>query len=100
MINHQRLPGPRLFGIQKLNHRPLHRDRLRVNAAAHIPHQQRSIEIPEAYLGVDPALAPASNAFHDPSQILAGLGQAIFRPARGVVLSPDDACAFEIAKPL
>jgi hypothetical protein len=52
------------------------------------------------FLGVDPALAPASDAFHDPPQILAGLGQAILRPAGRVLLSPHDARVFEIAQAL
>ncbi len=53
-------PGLRLLGVQKPYHHPFLRHGRGVEVAAHVPHQELGIEVPEADVGVDPALAPES----------------------------------------
>ena len=69
------------FGVQKLNRAAARRQRLGVQVAAHVPHQERRVEILQRQLRFNPALAPDAHAQDDRTQVFAGRGQPC-TPAR------------------
>src|SRR5262245_13488046 len=58
------------------------RKRLRLDAAAHVPHQHRDIELLAVEAGAEPALTPLAQLPDDGRELVAGLRQVVLRPLR------------------
>src|SRR5262245_113552 len=71
------------------------RERVRLDAAAHVPHQDGDVELVAAELGSEPALAPLAQLPDDRSEFLTGLRQMVLRALR-TLLALDHADLLEL----
>ena len=75
------LAGGRQLRIVELDGATARRHRSQIQAAPHVPHQERGIEVLQRQLRLHPALAPDAEGHDDGPQLLPGLGQTVFDDA-------------------